>query len=179
MSLVETYRQEVAPAIQKDLGIKNPMAVPKLEKITVNVGFGSILTRSGEKKTERFEEALAKITGQKPVVKKARKSISNFKLREGMPVGASVTLRGKKMYDFLDRLIFVSIPRIRDFRGFARKADGHGNFSIGIKEHHAFPEIGEVESKELHGIEITFTTTAKNNEELFALMDKFGFPFKK
>lgn len=179
MSLMATYNQDIAPALQKELGLKNKMAVPKITKITVNIGFGSILNRSGEKKTDRFEEALERITGQKPVVKKAKKSISNFKLREGMPVGANVTLRGKRMYEFLNRLIFATIPRIRDFRGFNKKADGKGNFSIGIKEHQAFPEIGEIEAKDLHGVEICFTTTAKNDEQLFALMDKFGFPFKK
>ncbi|MCT4592439.1 MAG: 50S ribosomal protein L5 [Candidatus Gracilibacteria bacterium] len=179
MSLQTTYKEEIMPALQKELGIKNLMATPKIEKITVNVGIGSILRRNSEKSTERFEETLAKITGQKPVVKKAKKSISNFKLREGMPVGVTVTLRGKRMYDFLERLIFVTIPRIKDFRGFARKGDGHGNLSIGIKEQQAFPEVGEVDTKNLHGIQITVTTSCNNDEEMFALFDKFGFPFKK
>ena len=179
MSLKTTFQQELAPALQKELKIANVMATPKLTKITLNIGFGHFMTRGSEKKPDRFLQALEKMAGQKPVVRNAKKSISNFKLREGVPVGASVTLRGNMMYDFLERLIFVTIPRIRDFRGFERKADGMGNFSIGVKEQTAFPEIGEVESKDLHGVQITFTTTAKNDKEMYALFDKFGFPFKK
>lgn len=179
MSLQTTYHKEIAPALKKDLKIANVMAVPKIEKVILNIGFGSILTKAGEKSTERFEQALATITGQKPVMHKSNKSISNFKLREGMTVGASVCLRGKRMYDFLERLIFVAIPRIRDFRGFNRKGDGHGNYSFGIKEHVAFPEIGELEAKFLHGLQITITTSAKNDQELFALLDHLHFPFKK
>jgi len=179
MSFYQKYRQEIIGKMKKKLGLKNTLALPRIEKIVINVGFGSILNKSKEKGTKRFEEALAKISGQKPVVRLAKKSISNFKLRQGMPIGASVTLRGKKMFDFLERFILITIPRIRDFRGFPRRGDGKGNVSIGIKEHNVFPEIGELESFNIHGIGVTIVTTAKNNEEVFSLLEEFNFPFKK
>jgi large subunit ribosomal protein L5 len=179
MSLLKEYQESIAPKLQKELGIKNPIAVPRFKKVTLNVGFGSQLTKSGEKTPDRFVENLAKISGQKPEIRYSRKSISNFKLRAGMPVGARVTLRRQRMYDFLERFITVSIPRIRDFRGMNRKGDGNGNISFGIKEHTIFPEVGEDEASKLHGIEVTFTTTAQNNNELYALLEKFNFPFKK
>lgn len=179
MSFQQQYRKEIQPALMKELKIKNPMAVPKVIKVTLNIGVGSIINRTGEKKTERFEENLAKISGQKPIVKITNKSISNFKLRAGMPVGVTVTLRKKKMWDFLERLILIAIPRIRDFRGFARKGDGQGNLSLGIFEHNIFPEVGEEDATRLHGLEVSISTTAKNDQEMFALMDKFKFPFKK
>ena len=179
MTLKEKFEKEILPALQKELGIKNPMAVPRLQKIVVNVGFGSILTKRGEKKYDKFVENLAKITGQKPAVRFAGKSISNFKLREGNPVGASATVRKARMFDFLERFILVAIPRIRDFRGFAHRGDGKGNLNIGIFEHNIFPEVGEVDAKDLHGLGITICTAAKNDKQMFALLEKFDFPFKK
>jgi len=179
MNLRQEFEKKILPALQKKLGIKNPMAVPRLTKIVVNVGFGSILTKRGEKNFEKYLESLAKITGQKPALRRAKKSISNFKLRENNPVGATATLRRERMYDFLERFILMAIPRIRDFRGFARRGDSRGNLNIGVYEHNVFPEVGEVDVKDLHGIGVTICTTAASDKEMFALMDEFKFPFKK
>lgn len=178
MSYRDEYGQKILKNLQKVLGIKNPHATPRLEKITVNVGIGSYL--NGEKDYSAVVDGVTKITGQKPVVKKSRLSISNFKLREGMPVGVSVTLRKDKMYDFFERLIKIVFPRIRDFRGFSAKSfDGKGNYSFGIKEHLIFPEIPTDEIIKPFGVQVTLTTTAKNDKECKALLDEFGFPFHK
>lgn len=179
MNFQEKYEKEILPAVKKELDIKNIMSVPRITKITVNVGFGGLMNKRSEKKTDRFEENLAKITGQKAILRHSKKSISNFKLRVGMPVGATVTLRKKKMYDFLERFITVAIPRIRDFRGFSRRGDGNGNLNLGIFEHVVFPEVGEQESNDIHGLEVSITTNAKNDDQMFLLLEKFGFPFRK
>ena len=177
MSYYETFKSKVIPALQKELGIKNALAVPKVSKININVGIGSLT-----KQTKDFSDVIqniTNITGQKPVVTKAKLAISNFKLRVDMPTGVTVTLRGKKMYEFLYRLVNVVIPRIRDFRGLNPKAfDGQGNYSIGFKEALVFPEINPDNVLNVHGLQVTIVTTAKNNEEGFALLKQIGFPFK-
>jgi len=177
-SLQERYKKEIAPQLQKDLGIKNINAVPKPEKIVVNIGLGSYL-----KVTKDFEpiiENIKLITGQKPVVRKAKKAISNFKLRQGVPIGLSVTLRGTRMFDFLNKLVNIVFPRMRDFQGISTKIfDGKGNCTIGIREHIVFPEINPDEVSRLHGLEITIVTTAKDDKGGKALLRAFGFPFKK
>jgi len=173
------FREEIAPALKETLGLKNINAVPKLSKITLNIGIGSIVQSSG-KDFSFVVENLTKISGQKPVINKARKAISNFKIREDQPVGVSVTLRGKRMYDFFDKLINITIPRFRDFRGLSpRSFDGNGNYSIGLKEHISFPEINPDDVLQLHGIQIVITTTAKSNKEGQTLLEAFKFPFKK
>lgn len=176
-NLKKVYK-EIAPQLKEELGLKSTMLVPKLQKITVNVGQGE-----GAQNIKVLEGAvadLANITGQKPVMTKARKSIAGFKLREGAPIGASVTLRGDRMYEFLDRLINISIPRIRDFRGYSAKAfDGRGNYSLGIKEQLIFPEIDYDKVDRVRGLGITIVTSARNDIEAKALLDKFNFPFKK
>jgi len=178
MSLKQDYQQSIAPNLQKKTGRTNLLSLPALQKITVNVGIGTYMR--GEKTPDAVIDGIARITGQRPVVRRARKSISNFKLREGMPVGITVTLRGDRMYDFLDRLINVVFPRIRDFRGFSPKAfDGHGNYSLGISDHLIFPEIPTDEVITSFGVQVTITTTTKNDEEAKMLLDEFGFPFKK
>jgi len=178
MSYYDTFKSEVIPALQKELKIKNPMAVPRISKVKLNVGIGSL-----SKNTKDFSdiiENITKISGQKPVVTKAKKAISNFKLREGMPVGITVTLRGKNMYEFLYKLVNVVFPRVRDFRGISpRSFDGQGNYSVGFKEALVFPEINPDDVLNIHGIQVTVTTTAKNDEEGRALLTKIGFPFKK
>ena len=178
MSYYETVKSEVIPALQKDLGIKSVQAVPKLEKIKINVGIGS-LTRN----TKDFSDVIdniAKISGQKPIITNAKKAISNFKLREGMPTGITVTIRGNKMYEFIYRLVNVVIPRVRDFRGLnPRSFDGSGNYSIGFKESLVFPEINPDDVLNVHGLQISIINTAKNDEQGRALLTKLGFPFKK
>ena len=164
--------------LQKELGLKNPCEIPKLEKIVVNIGQGDAVQNI--KILESAVKDLATITGQKPVMTRAKKSIAGFKLREGMPIGCSVTLRSHRMYEFLDRLINISIPRIRDFRGFSGKAfDGRGNYSMGIKEQIIFAEIDYDKVDKIRGVGITFVTSAKNDIQAKALMDKFNFPFRK
>lgn len=178
MSYRKQYTKEKLPELQKELGITNVMAVPKLSKIVVNVGTGTYNKK--HKKDDAVRENIAVITGQKPVVSNARLSISNFKLREGMPVGVKVTLRGEQMYDFMYKLINVVFPRIRDFRGFNRKAfDGRGNYSIGLRDFTIFPEINVDDAVEIHGLQICVTTTANTNEEGEKLLESFGFPFIK
>lgn len=178
MSYYDTYKTEVLPALQKELGIKNPMAVPKVEKVKINVGIGTLTKRT--KDFSDVIENIAKISGQKPVVTNAKLAISNFKLRQGMPVGITVTLRGKNMYEFLYRLVNIVIPRVRDFRGLnPRSFDGQGNYSIGFKEALVFPEINPDDVMNIHGIQITVCTTATDNTQGRALLDKIGFPFKK
>ena len=173
------FKDDIAPKLKEELGVKNVNAVPKVNKITLNIGIGSIIQSQG-KDFSHIIGNLAKITGQKPVVTKARKAISNFKIREENPVGLTVTLRGKRMYDFLSKLINVTLPRVRDFRGLSPKAfDGNGNYSLGFKEHIVFPEIDADDVLHLHGVQITINTSAKNDEEGRALLKAFNFPFKK
>lgn len=177
MPLKIEYRDKILPSLQKKTGIKNPHSVPKFDKITVNVGVGTYL--KGEKDVSAVVDGISRITGQKPVVRKSTKSISNFKLREGMPVGVSVTLRGDHMYDFLERLIKIVFPRIRDFRGFStRSFDGRGNYSLGIHDHLIFPEIPTDEIIRPFGVQVTMTTTAKTDAEAKMLLEEFGFPFR-
>jgi large subunit ribosomal protein L5 len=176
--LYEQYKKEMVPALQEAFGFKNVMEVPKVESITLNVGYGRHVKDKSFK--ENVEKTLSAITGQKPVHNKARISISNFKIREGMPIGASVTLRGKRMYDFLDKFVSIDLPRVRDFRGLNPKAfDEQGNYSIGLKENIAFPEITIDSSDKIHGLQVVIKTTANSREEGFALLEKLGFPFKK
>lgn len=175
--LQDHYRKTVVPALQQRLGLKNVMQVPKITKITVNMGVGEAMN---DKKIMDFAAAdLAKITGQKAQIRKSRKSIANFKVRENWPVGCKVTLRGARMYEFLDRLITVAIPRIRDFRGLSgRSFDGRGNYSLGIKEQIIFPEIDFDKIDALRGMDITIVTNAKSNDEARALLEAFNFPIR-
>lgn len=164
--------------LQKELGLSNVHQVPKLEKIVVNIGQGQAVKNI--KLLESAVRDLTVITGQKPVMTKARKSIAGFKLREGMPIGCSVTLRGSRMYEFLDRLINVAIPRVRDFRGYNKKAfDGRGNYSVGLKEQIVFPEIDYDKVDQVRGLGVTIVTTAQDDIQAKTLLDKFNFPFKK
>ncbi|MEK7076393.1 MAG: 50S ribosomal protein L5 [Patescibacteria group bacterium] len=175
--LQEKYRKTVISAMQKSFGIKNIMAVPKIEKVVVNTGVGRIAKE--DKIVERIAKDLTMIVGQKPVFKKAKKSISGFKLREGVNVGISVTLRGKRMYDFLDRLIAIALPRSRDFRGIETKNfDKMGNLNFGIKESSIFSEINYENVKDIFGLEVTVVTTAKNREKGIELLKQMGFPIK-
>lgn len=177
--LKSQFTEDIAPKLKEELGLKNVNAVPKVKKISLNIGIGSIIQGQG-KDFSHIEENLAKMTGQKPVVTKARKAISNFKIRENVPVGLTVTLRGKRMYDFLSKLINITLPRVRDFRGLSPKAfDGNGNYSIGLKEHVVFPEINPDDVLHLHGVQITINTTAKNDDDARTLFKALNFPFKK
>lgn len=172
------YQGEIAPALMKKFNYTSTMQIPRLDKITVNVGCGE--ARDNSKALDAVCNDLAKITGQKALVTKAKKSVANFKLREGMPIGAKVTLRGDRMWEFLDRLTAVAIPRIRDFRGISPDSfDGRGNFSMGVTEQLIFPEIDFDSIDRQRGMDITIVTTAKTDEEGRALLDGFGFPFKK
>ncbi len=174
----DKYMNEILPKIMKENKYESIMQVPKLQKITLNIGVGEATENT--KLLDAAIEDLTKITGRKPIVNKARKSISNFKLREGTPIGCSVTLRGEVMYEFLDRLISVSIPRIRDFRGISPKSfDGRGNFNLGLKEQLIFPEIEYDKIDKIRGMNISFTTTATTDEEGRQLLTEFGFPFRK
>ena len=176
-SLKAKYQEEIIPALTEKFGYKNINQVPKLHKIVLNMGVGEASHNS--KIAEAIEAQLTKIAGQKCVVTKAKKSIASYKLREGMPVGAMVTLRGERMYDFLQKLICVVLPRIRDFRGISPKSfDGRGNYTLGITEQIIFPEINIDEVDRIQGMNITFVTTAKTDEEGFALLKAFGLPFK-
>jgi len=178
ITLKENYIKNIAPALQKDLNIKNVSAVPKIKVVKLNVGLGAFL--AGKKDYSEVLENIAAITGQRPVVTKARKAISNFKIRENMPIGVSVTLRGKKMYDFINKLVNITLPRVRDFRGLTtRSFDGRGNFTMGLKETTVFPEINPENMDRVHGIEITIVTTAKDNESGIKLLTALGFPFKE
>lgn len=178
MTLYETYKKEVAPKLMKDFGYQSKMQAPKIVKVTLNVGVGKFLKEPNF--IENVENTLKKITGQKPVRTKSKKAISNFKIRENMEIGVVVTLRGKKMYDFLEKLVKVTFPRTRDFRGISDKSfDGHGNFNIGMKENVAFPEIKAGEIEKNHGLQITVSTSAKSKEEGRALLAYLGFPFIK
>jgi large subunit ribosomal protein L5 len=176
--LKEKYQNEVRKALQEKFGYKSPMQVPKIEKICINQGIGDAV--SDKKLIEAAVAELTMITGQKAVATYSRKDISNFKLRKGMPIGCRVTLRGDMMYEFLDRLINVALPRTRDFRGVkARGFDGNGNFTMGVKEQIIFPEIDIDKVNRIQGMDITFVTNAPTNEEAKALLEEFGFPFAK
>jgi len=176
--LLEKYRKDIIPQLTKKFGYKNVMAVPKIEKAVVNVGFGRQVKEGGDF-ASKVTEDLVQITGQKPVLTKARKSIAGFKLREGQVIGAKVTLRANRMYDFIDRLISVALPRSRDFRGIdLRSIDPKGNLSIGIKEDSIFPEISYETVKDVFGLEVTITTTANTPEEGEELLRAIGFPLK-
>jgi len=175
--LQEHYRKNVVPELMKQRGYKTQMQVPRIEKITLNMGVGE--TVQDKKILDNAVSDMTKIAGQKPVVTKAKKSIATFKVRKGYPVGCMVTLRGKRMYEFLDRLVSVAIPRIRDFRGVSARAfDGRGNYSLGVKEQIIFPEIEYDKIDALRGLNISITTTAKTDEEARALLAAFRFPFK-
>ena len=183
MYLKEKYQKQIIPAMKEKFGYKNSMAVPKIEKVVVNTGFGKIASeqtgQDQEKNIKYILNDLSLICGQSPLKTKAKKSIAGFKLREGMFVGAKVTLRGRKMYDFLERLINITLPRSRDFRGIDQKAiDGNGNLNIGIKEHICFPEVSPEKAKSIFGLEITITTSAKDREKGIELLKLFGFPLK-
>ena len=176
-SLKKVYKEQIVDALTKQFGYTTVMRVPRLTKITINEGVGA-----GTQDKKIVEEAAAElglITGQKAIITYSRKDISNFKLRKGMPVGTKVTLRGVKMYEFLEKLIRVTLPRIRDFNGIAENMDGRGNFTLGLKEQIIFPEIDIDKNPRIHGLEITFVTTARNDEECHALLAAFGLPFKK
>lgn len=176
-NLKELYDTELRGKLIEELGLSNAMEVPRITKITLNMGVGEAV---GDKKVlDNAVADLERIAGQKPVVTKARKSIAGFKIRDGWPIGAKVTLRGERMYDFLERLIVIAIPRIRDFRGISPKSfDGRGNFAMGVTEQIIFPEIEYDKVDKLRGLDITITTTARNNDEGRALLKAFNFPFK-
>jgi len=176
--LKERYVSEIRPALIQRFGYSTPMQAPKIEKITVNMGVGE--ARQDSRMLENAAEQLAAITGQRPNVRRARKSIAAFRLREGMPVGLATTLRDDRAYEFLDRLMSVAIPRIRDFRGLnPRSFDGRGNYSMGVREQIIFPEIDYDAVDQVRGLDITITTSAKSNEESFALLEAFGMPFAR
>ncbi len=175
-TLKTTYKEQIVPALMKQFGYTSIMQVPKLEKIVINEGVGEAV--ADKKLIEIAQEELTIIAGQKAVQTRSRKDISNFKLRKGMPVGVRVTLRGERMYEFLERLIAVALPRIRDFKGINEKFDGMGNYTLGIKEQIIFPEIDIDKITKILGMEICFVTTAKTDEEGYALLREFGLPFK-
>ena len=177
VSLKEKYIKNIVPELQKELGHGNVMQVPKVEKITLNMGLGESVI--DKKAIEKAQADLERITGQRPLVTKAKKSVATYKIREGFPIGCKVTLRKSRMYDFLDRLVNIALPRIRDFRGLNKKSfDGTGNYSIGIKEQIIFPEIDYDNIDTIRGLDITITTTAKTDEEALALLKAFNFPIK-
>ena len=176
--LRETYKTSVFPALTEKFNYKNVMEVPKLEKVTINMGLGE--AKDNAKLMEGAVEELAIITGQRPVVTKAKKSIANFKVRQGMPVGAKVTLRGDNMYEFIDKFFNIALPRVRDFKGVSRNSfDGRGNYSLGIKEQLIVPEINYDQVDKIKGMNIVFTTTAKSDEEAMELLALLGMPFEK
>lgn len=175
--LLQKYRKEVIPAMQKEFGVKNVMAVPKVEKVVVNVGIGKIV--KDDKAVEKIAQDLAKLTGQKPVFRKAKKSIASFKVREGVNIGVMITLRGKRMYDFMDRLVSIALPRSKDFRGIDTKNfDKNGNLNLGIKESSIFPEVTYETLKDIFSLEVTVVTTAKDKQKGIALLRHLGFPIK-
>ena len=172
------YKETAVPALQREFGYTNPMQVPKLSKITLNIGLGE--ARENARALDSASADLATITGQKPVITKATKSIANFRLREGMPIGAMVTLRGDRMYEFFDRLVNAALPRIRDFRGLSSKAfDGRGNYSLGVREQLIFPEIDYDSIDRVRGMQININTTARNDEEAKRLLELLGMPFER
>ncbi|UCF46106.1 MAG: 50S ribosomal protein L5 [Myxococcales bacterium] len=175
--LRKKYKDEIVPQLMKDFSFKNVMQVPKLDRIVVNMGLGEAVQNA--KLIESAVEELTAITGRKPVVTRARKSIASFKLREGMPIGAMVTLRGEQMYDFLDRLVSIALPRTRDFKGISPKAfDGRGNYTLGIREQIVFPEINYDKIDRIKGMNVTFVTTAETDEQGRALLKSLGMPFR-
>lgn len=176
--LLTKYRKEIIPALQKEFGIENKMTVPKVEKVTVNTGVGRI--HKDDKTIEKIERDLALLTGQKPAARKAKKSISSFKVREGVVVGYSVTLRGKRMYDFMDRLVSIALPMSKDFRGIElRNIDKAGNLNLGIREQSIFPEVSYESLKDLFGLQVSVTTTAHDRQKGIALLRHLGFPLKR
>ena len=176
--LFEAYKKSITAALMNQFQYSNIMEVPKLEKISINVGVGQ--ATQDVKLLDGVVKDLETIVGQKPVITRAKKAISNFKLRQGLPIGVRVTLRNLKMYEFLDRFISIAVPRIRDFRGFSDKSfDGHGNYTLGIKEHIIFPEIDVDKVAKVFGMDITFVTTAKTDQEGYGLLKEFGMPFEK
>ena len=175
-TLKTKYKEQIVPALVKEFGYKSIMQVPKLTKIVVNQGMGQAI--ADKKLIEVAQEELSTITGQKAIQTKSRKDISNFKLRKGMPIGVTVTLRAERMYEFLERLIAVALPRIRDFKGINEKFDGQGNYTLGVTEQIIFPEIDIDKITKIFGMEITFVTTAQTDEEGYALLREFGLPFK-
>ncbi|BDG62232.1 50S ribosomal protein L5 [Caldinitratiruptor microaerophilus] len=176
--LREKYLKEVVPALQKRFGYKSPMQVPRIEKVVLNMGVGEAV--HNEKALDAAVNDLATITGQRPVITRARKSIAAFKIRQGNPIGAKVTLRGERMWDFLDRLIHVALPRVRDFRGVSPKAfDGRGNYSLGLKEQLIFPEIDYDKVDKIRGMDVVIVTTARTDEEAKALLAGLGMPFRE
>ncbi|HAH32993.1 MAG TPA: 50S ribosomal protein L5 [Elusimicrobia bacterium] len=176
--LSEVYTRKVVPELMKDLNLSSPMAVPKLTKIVVNIGVSE--AKDNIQLLEQAKEDLSLIAGQAPQIRRAKKSISNFKLREGMPIGVRVTLRGMRMYEFLDRFVSIAMPRIRDFQGMDPKFfDGRGNLNVGLKEHHVFAEVNTEKSPKARGMNITFVTTAGDNEKGRSLLEHLGMPFKK
>ena len=175
-TLKTNYREQIVPALMKEFGYKSIMQVPRLQKIVVNQGMGQAV--ADKKLIEVAAEELSLITGQKAVTTKSRKDISNFKLRKGMPIGVMVTLRSDRMYEFLETLIAVALPRIRDFKGINEKFDGKGNYTLGVAEQIIFPEIDIDKITKIFGMEITFVTSAKSDEEAYALLREFGLPFK-
>ena len=175
--LYTQYKDEIREKLREEFGYENSMAIPKLQKIVINVGVGDAIT--DKKVLDTVVDNVAAITGQQPVTTKAKKSISNFKLREGMPIGCKVTLRQRIMFEFLDRLVNLALPRTRDFQGVPDKSfDGRGNYTLGIKEHTIFPEIDTDKVSKVHGMDITFVTSSETDEEAYALLKHFGMPFK-
>ena len=176
--LKERYQKEVAPALAKEFNIQNPMAIPRLEKIVINMGMGEAV--SNAKLLDTATDELAAISGQKPVVTKAKKSIAAFKLRQGMSIGVMVTLRGDRMYEFLDRFVSIALPRVRDFRGVSPKAfDGRGNYTLGIRDQLIFPEIDFNKVDKARGMNISIVTTARNDEQARSLLRGLGMPFRQ
>ena len=176
--LQEYYKDTVVAQLMERLGLDNPMAVPRIEKVTLNMGVGE--TTSDRKTLDHAMEDLEKIAGQKPVMTRARKSVASFKIRDGFPIGCKVTLRRERMYEFLDRLINIAIPRVRDFRGLnAKSFDGRGNYNLGVREQIIFPEVDYDQIDAIRGMNITITTSAKDDEQGRALLEAFNFPFRK
>lgn len=176
--LANEYKEEILPQLMEKFNYNNVMEAPKLEKVVVNVGLGD--AKEDTKLLDTVVDEIARITGQSPTVTRAKKSIANFKIREGMPVGVKVTLRGEQMFEFLYKLINITMPRIRDFRGVSPKSfDGRGNYSLGISEHTVFPEINIDDVDDVHGMEITIVTSAETDEEAFELLSLMGMPYKK
>jgi large subunit ribosomal protein L5 len=179
MSFKQHYHKEILPALAKELGIENPMLLPRIEKIVLNMGIGTYVAQ-GNKDFSSLKNDLALITGQLPRINYARKSVSNFKLREGMPVGMMVTLRGDRMYYFLEKLITIVLPRVRDFRGVSsRSFDAHGNFNFGIKEHTIFPEVPQLDVVKTHGLQVTIKFATSDSTQSKALLEKLHFPFTR
>lgn len=176
--LEKKYREEIRPKLQQELGVRNVMEVPKLDRIVINIGVGEAI--GNIKALDTAADELALISGQKPVIRRAKKSVSNFKLRKGMPIGCSVTLRGQRMYEFLDRLINVALPRVRDFRGISAKAfDGRGNYTLGIRDQVIFPEIDYGKVETTRGMNVSFVTSAKTDDHARILLTYLGMPFRR